>query len=85
MSSNVKTHSNKIFLKLVMGMGQKFLTRVRSIFFGSGQVGLGQPFLFGFEYGKFPLNKFFNFFPFWSKKSLRVGSESMKAGWPLIY
>jgi len=37
--------------------------------------------IYGFGLENFPL-KMTNFFPFESKKSVRVGS---KAGWPLIY
>jgi len=71
-------------LFLVIGPGQKFLTRVGSIFVarvGSGQV---SHLWFGFRIWKIsPKNvKFFNFFPFGSKKLLRVGLEStrIKAG-----
>jgi len=66
---------------LVMGPGQKFLTRVRSIFCGSGRV---SHLWFGLEFGKFPLkmSNFSIFFPSGQKKLLRVGSEStqVKAG-----
>jgi len=48
---HIRDHS----ILLVMGPGQKFLTRV-----GSGWV---SHLWFGFEFGKF-----FNFFPFGSKK-----------------
>jgi len=51
-----------------MDLGQKFLTR----------VGLGQPVMvWDWIWNFSPKNvKFFNFFPFGSKKSFRVGSES---------
>jgi len=64
-----------------MGPGQKFLTRVGSIFCGSGRV---SHLWFGLEFGKFPLNmsNFSIFYPLGQKKSLQVGSEStrVKAG-----
>jgi len=63
----------KVFgLLLVMGPGQRFLTRVRSIFCGSCWV--RHPW---FGFGKFPLKKsnFSIFFPLDQKKSLRLGSE----------
>jgi len=62
---------------LVMGPGQKILTRVGSTFCGSGRVRSGQPFMVWVRIWKIsPKNvKFFNFFPFGSKKiaSGRVG------------
>jgi len=63
--------------KLVMGLGQKFLTRVRSIF--CGQVRSGQPLMVWVLVRKSsPKNvKFFNFFPSDKKKSLLVGSKSI--------
>jgi len=70
--------------KVMMGPGQNFLTRVGSIFCGSGQVGSGSNLWFGLEFGKFPLkmSNFSIFFPSGQKKLLRVGSEStrVKAG-----
>jgi len=60
-----------------MGPGQNFLTRVGSIFCGSGRVRSGQPFMVWVKIQKIsPKNvKFFNFFSFGSKKiaSGRVG------------
>jgi len=69
-----------------MGPGQKFLTRVGSIFCSSGRVRSGQPFMVWVWIWKiFPKYvKFFNFFPFGSKKSLRKVPRS-EAGRPLIY
>jgi len=63
-----------------MGPGQKFLTRVGSIFvarIGSGRV---SHLWFGSEFGKFPLktSNFSIFFSLGQKKSLRVGSESIR-------
>jgi len=57
-------------LKLVLGPGQKFLTR----------VGSGQPFMVWVWIWKISLKnvKFFNFFLSGQKKSLRVGSESTR-------
>jgi len=54
--------------KVVMGWGQKLLTR----------VGSGQPFMVWVWIWKIsPKNvKFFNFFPMGQKKSIQVGSES---------
>jgi len=61
-------------IKLVMGPGQKFLTRVGSIFCGVGRV---SHLWFGFEFGKFPLKlSNFSIFSLRVKKSLRVGSKS---------
>jgi len=61
---------------VMIGSGQKFLTRVVSIFCGSGQVESGRVshLWFGFEFGKFS-QKTSNFLPSGQKKSLRVGSE----------
>jgi len=63
-----------------MGTGQKLLTRVRSIFFCLGQVSSDwvKPFLVWFWIWNIsPIYpEFFNFFPFGSKKSLRIGSKS---------
>jgi len=52
-----------------MGPGQNFLTRVGSIFYGSGWV---SHLCFGLEFGKFQLkmSNFSNFFPAGQKKSL---------------
>jgi len=63
-----------VLAKLVMGPGQKILTR----------VGSGQPFMVWLEFGKFPLkmSNFSIFSPSGQKKLLRVGLEStrVKAG-----
>jgi len=64
-----------------MGPGQKFLTWVRlgQFFCGSGRV---SHFLFGFDFGKFPLKMSnFSIFPF------RLGQKvpGSKSAWPLIY
>jgi len=60
-----------------MGPGKKFLTRVGSGQFFVARVGSGQPFMVWVRIRKIsPKNvKFFNFFPFGSKKiaSGRVG------------
>jgi len=70
----------KLSLKLVMGLGQNFLTWVGSIFCGSDRVGSGQVshLWFGFEIGKCPLKTsiFSIFLPLGQIKSLRVGSKS---------
>jgi len=60
-----------------MGPGQKFLTRVGSIFSGSGWV---SHLWFGLDFQKFPLKmlKFSIVFLSGQKKSLRVGSESTR-------
>jgi len=56
----------RLFVPIVMGAGQKFLTRVGSIFCCSGRV---SHLWFEFELGKFYLKMSnFQFFPFGSKK-----------------
>jgi len=63
-----------------MGPGQNFLTRVGSVFCGSGRVESAIFLWLAFEFGKFPL-KMTNFsilFPSDQKKSLWVGSESTR-------
>jgi len=73
---------------LVMGPGQNFLTWVGSGQFFVAQVGSGQPFVVWVWIWKFsPKNtKFFNFFPFESKK-IALGRivPGSKPGQPLIY
>jgi len=61
--------------QVVMGPGQKFLTRVGSIFCGSGRVG---HLWFGLEFRKFSLkmSNFSIFFPSGQKKLLQVRSQS---------
>jgi len=63
--------------RVVMGSGQKILSRVGSIFCGSGRV---SHLWFGFEFQKFPLkmSNFSIFFPSGQKKLLRVRSESTR-------
>jgi len=63
---------------LVMGPGQKILTRVGSIFCGSGQVGSSQPSMGLVLVWKIsPKNvNFFNFFPF----RIRSKSNRIKGG-----
>jgi len=67
-----------------MGPVQKFLSRVGSYQIFVARAGLGQPSVVWVWIWKIsPKNvKFFNFLPFGSKKSHRVGSEP---GRPLIY
>jgi len=69
--------------QVVMGPGQKILTRVGSIFCGTGRV---SHLWFGFEFGKFPL-KMSNFFLSGQKNLFGSGQKvpRSKVGWPLIY
>jgi len=70
----------------VMGPGHKYLTRVGSIFCGSGRV---SHLWFEFEFGKFALktSNFSIFFPSGQKNLFGSGRKvpGSKAGWPLIY
>jgi len=78
-------------LPVVMGPGQKFLTRVKLDQFFVARVWSSRVshLWFGFEFGKFPLKRsnFSIFCPSGQKKSLRVGSEStgVGGGSPLFY
>jgi len=73
-------HIGLVRPRLVMSMGQNFLTRVGSIFCGSGRVRLGQPFMVWVRIWKIsPKNvKFFIFSPSDLKRLLWVGSEKTR-------
>jgi len=71
---------------LVMGPGQIFLTRVGLGQFFVARVGSDQPFMVWIWKISPKSVNFFNFFPFGSKKSLRVGLESTQVeGGPASY
>jgi len=87
LQGTTKSQSPKYALSMVvMGLGQKFLTRVGSIFCDSDWV---SHLWFVFEFGKFPLktSNFSIFFPSGQKNLFGSGQKvpGSKLGWPLIY